>query len=71
MSIDPVTGGGTADRSLQMSKFLADFGVETTLLTTDIGVKQLHRDDLSKFRLVPLPCLNRRFYIPRLSFASH
>ena len=38
MSLDPATGGGTAERTFQISKFLAKVGIECTVLTTDLGL---------------------------------
>jgi len=35
MSIDPVTGGGTAERTLQISRALNRAGHQCTVLTTD------------------------------------
>lgn len=37
-TIDPVTGGGEAERSFQMSKFLAQSGADCRVLTVDTGL---------------------------------
>ena len=38
MSIDPVTGGGTAERTIQMAKYLLKAGINSSILTSDIGI---------------------------------
>ena len=64
-TLDPVSGGGTAERTFQMSRYLAlDPEVEVTILTLDIGLTEQRCQDLSAVRMVVLPCLNRRFYLP-------
>jgi len=67
--LDPHLGGGTVERTFQMSLQLARQGVECTILTTDIGLTQERLDDLAGVKVVALPCLNRRFYLPRWSKA--
>ncbi|MCP5182214.1 MAG: glycosyltransferase [Pseudomonadales bacterium] len=65
MSIDPVRGGGTAERTVEMSKALAGNGHATTILTLDIGITAARRAELEGVVVVALPCLSRRFYLPR------
>lgn len=67
MSLDPVGGGGTAERTLQVSRALVRAGAECTVLTTDIGIDRTRRQDLSGVEVVALPCLMKRFYIPAVS----
>ncbi|OGP62307.1 MAG: glycosyltransferase [Deltaproteobacteria bacterium RBG_13_49_15] len=67
MSIDPVMGGGTAERTVQMSRFLTKAGMECTILTIDIGLSQERLESLEGTRIVALPCLHKRFYIPRFT----
>lgn len=65
--LDPVTGGGTAERTFQLSRFLSRAGVRTTVATLDIGITQARRDALSGVNVVALPCMNRRYFLPRTS----
>lgn len=70
--LDPVSGGGTAERTLQMARFLCADGVECTLLALDIGDAAL-RERLSLLggvRVVTVPCLFRRFFVPQLGYAK-
>ncbi len=46
LTIDPVSGGGTAERTYQMNRFLAKAGIKCAVLTTDIGVTQDRIDKL-------------------------
>lgn len=66
--LDSVTGGGTAERTYQISRFLAKAGVESTVLTLDIGMDAARRQELSDVRIVTLPCVLRRLFLPRLSW---
>lgn len=67
-TIDPVTGGGEAERTFQMSKALAQSGVDCRILTIDTGLVAERKSFLGEGRVIALPCLVRRFYIPRFSF---
>jgi glycosyltransferase involved in cell wall biosynthesis len=68
MSLDPVTGGGTAERTFQISKYLAKAGIECMVLTTDLGLTQERIKAMGKVRIIALPCLFRRFYVPKFSY---
>ncbi|MFC1829877.1 glycosyltransferase [Thermodesulfobacteriota bacterium] len=67
MSIDPVTGGGTAERIVKIAKYLSRRGVKSSLLTSDIGVDEKLRNSLSGVELHVMPNLNRRYYLFRFS----
>ena len=67
MSIDPVKGGGTAERTLQISRTLAKMGHHCTILTTDAGLCPDYIRNCEKFdfEVVVLPSLWERFYLSR------
>ncbi len=58
------TGGGTAERTFQMSRHLGMREVKTTVLTLDIELDEFRKQALAPAKVVTLPCLWRRFYIP-------
>ena len=62
--LDPRSGGGTAERTLQLSRFLSRAGVDCTVVTLDIGITEQRMRALENTKLVALPCLNRRYFIP-------
>ena len=64
MSLDPVTGGGTAERTLQVSKALARDGVDCSILTTSQGLPESLRH-LEGIDLNVFACWSERFYLPR------
>jgi glycosyltransferase involved in cell wall biosynthesis len=68
--LDPVFGGGTAERTYQMSKALAQAGVDCTILTTDVGLREDRIASLEGVRVVALPCLFRRFFVVRFSWVE-
>lgn len=68
--LDPVSGGGTAERTFQLARFLAAAGADCTVLTLDIGVSAERHSGLGGARLVTLPCRNARFFVPRVSTAQ-
>ncbi len=70
MSIDPVTGGGTAERTLQMSIHLAKKGVKCSILTTDTGLNPEYITDIERkgVNIYALRALSRRFHLPECSF---
>jgi glycosyltransferase involved in cell wall biosynthesis len=67
-TIDPVTGGGEAERSFQMSKFLIQSGADCRVLTIDTGLSAERKNFIGEGRVTALPCILRRFYIPKFSF---
>ena len=70
-SIDPVSGGGTATRTVQLARSIKkDFEVECIILTTDQGLDETSKQQYSELKTVILPCLNDRFYIPYFSWAK-
>lgn len=58
------TGGGTAERTFQMSRFLASQGAQCTVLTMDIELDAQRVSDLAPASVVALPCLWKRYYVP-------
>jgi len=69
MFIAPVTGGGMAERTFQISKFLAKVdGIECTVLTTDLELTQERIKEMDEVNVIALPCLFRRFYVPKFSY---
>lgn len=68
MSLDPVAGGGTAERTFQMSRFLAKAGIECIVLTTDLGLTPKRIKDMDGVKVVAFPCLVKRFYVPKISY---
>jgi len=68
ISLDPVNGGGTAERTFQMSRFLAKAGADCSILVTDLGLTPERLKELQGIEVLAYPCLSRRFYIPRGSY---
>jgi glycosyltransferase involved in cell wall biosynthesis len=68
-SIDLRSGGGTAERTSQMSRALAQAGVQCTILTLDIAVAPERVAYLRPAVVVALPCLWRRFNVPEGGWA--
>ncbi len=62
--LDPLSGGGTSERTTQISRFLVKAGVETTVLALNIGIDKVQIDQLDKVKLVAVPCVNKRFFVP-------
>ena len=61
--LDPILGGGTAERAFQMSRFLARAGASCTVLTLDLGLKAERLTLLQPATAVVLPCTNPRYYL--------
>lgn len=70
LSLDPKNGGGSVERTIQMSRFLAQAGARCTVLTSDQGLTSERRQALNEMgvELVALPCLNERFYLTSLPY---
>jgi glycosyltransferase involved in cell wall biosynthesis len=68
--LDPITGGGTAERTFQMSRALARAGIECTILTTDIGLTVDRTRQLGNVRVIALPCVSKRFFVVKFSWSQ-
>lgn len=68
--LDPVYGGGTAERTYQMSKAFVRVGTECAILTTDIGLRDERINSLAGVEVVGLSCIFKRFYVVRFSWAK-
>ncbi len=68
-TLDPERGGGTAERTLQISRALTRAGHRCTILTTTAGLSTAYLEQCGKWGLdvVALPSLWERFYLPKPS----
>lgn len=66
--IDTVTGGGTAERTVQMSRHQSMEGHEVTILTTDFGIDSGQLKGLDNVFLEVLTCFEYRFFTPKLNW---
>ncbi len=69
-TLDPVSGGGTAERTFQMSRFLARGGIECTVLTTAPGFDAQRAADLTGVKVVTVSLLWQRFFVPRVAWSG-
>ncbi len=68
MALDAFSGGGTAERTFQISRFLAAKHIHCTVLALDLGKTSIiAAQALSNVHVILLPCLSKRFYIPLIS----
>lgn len=68
--LDPVTGGGTAERTFQLARFLTKLDMESGILTLDIGDTGPYESLLTIEKIFKLPCINQRYYI-HISWPFH
>jgi glycosyltransferase involved in cell wall biosynthesis len=68
--MDAETGGGNAERVLQLSKAFARAGATASVLTLDIGLTSSRQAAFGPVRIIALRCLQRRFLIPATSKAE-
>jgi glycosyltransferase involved in cell wall biosynthesis len=66
--LDPVPGGGTAERTLQLSRAMASRGADCAVLSLDIGVNGTLRSKVGNVRVITLPCRIERYFLPSLSW---
>lgn len=69
MTLDPVSGGGSAARTLETARVLADLGVTSAVATSDEGTEAL-RGRLGRVTLVVLPVTAGRFRLPIGGFGA-
>jgi glycosyltransferase involved in cell wall biosynthesis len=63
VTIDPVNGGGTAERIVQLSRCFARLGHDCALLTLDLGISAERLRALEGIDLIALPCPLPRYYL--------
>ncbi|MBU4446391.1 glycosyltransferase family 4 protein [bacterium] len=68
MFFEPLTGGGSVERTFQMSRHLVKAGMECCILTTDIGLTPEREHSIKGVKIIALPSLLKRFYVPKLSY---
>ncbi len=68
--LDPRIGGGTVERTSQMSRHLVKAGVECSVLTSSCGMSEDRVACMPGVSVTALPCLNQRFQLPRLSLGK-
>jgi glycosyltransferase involved in cell wall biosynthesis len=61
--LDPITGGGTAERTIQLTRFLIKQGAECAVLTLGIGEKIPSESELEGARIFKLTCFNHRYFL--------
>lgn len=66
-NFDPVTGGGEAERTFQMNGALRASGLVAQVLTIDTALSDHRKTAFGQEGVVALPCLLRRFYVPKVS----
>lgn len=69
-AIDPVSGGGTGERTCQMGRALSRAGADCTIVTLDIGKTWQRKGQLPGVRVEALACIMRRFYLPVFTLAQ-
>ncbi len=69
-SLDFRTGGGTAERTFQMSRTLARQGVECAVLTVDTGLGATRVLALHPAKVVAIPLFWMRFYVPKIRWRT-
>jgi len=69
MSVDPVLGGGTVERTRQLAKELQKLpDTKAKVLSTTAGLND--KATLEDDQFILLPCLSQRWYIPTPSFGT-
>ncbi len=69
-SLDFQTGGGTAERTFQMSRHLAGAGVKCTVLTIDTGLDESRLSAMNPAEAMVVPLLQRRFLVPLIRWKA-
>ena len=63
-NIDEMTGGGATERTRQLSFHLSNLGHDVTVLTTNYNLSASNIASLGAAKLIAIPCLIKRFYVP-------
>jgi len=63
MTLDAINGGGTAERTFQLARFMARQDVETTVLTLDVGLSPERVAALAPATATVLHCMIPRYFL--------
>jgi|TARA_B100000767_G_scaffold91219_1_gene87649 glycosyltransferase involved in cell wall biosynthesis len=64
-TLDSILGGGTAERTMQMSRYLSmEKKIVVSVLTLNIGITDQVKNKLTGVNLITIPCINNRFLVP-------
>ena len=63
-------GAGTAERTIQMNRSLEQCGVQSKILTLNIGLDHLRLKALEPAKLIVVPCAWERFYVPSFCWST-
>ena len=70
MALDPINGGGTAERTFQISKALARVGTNCAVLTTNTGLCQDRINGMPGVKIIALPNIFARYHLPGFSYGA-
>ena len=70
ISLDTKSGGGTAERTFQMTYWLNHLGIDCKVLVLDLGSSGERIIKIPDNKILKLKCINKRFYIPAISIRS-
>lgn len=65
-TLDPIAGGGTAERTYHLSRHLALAGFPCSVLTLDLGLTEERIAALAPAQVTALHCISPRFFLFRL-----
>ncbi len=66
-TLEAITGGGAAERTIQMSRYLSKVrGVKVSILTLNLGITNEVKNKLADINLIEVPCINKRFLMPSI-----
>ncbi|MGE5410326.1 MAG: glycosyltransferase [Clostridiales bacterium] len=65
-TIDPIKGGGTAERTVQLARAWVKEGIDCSILSTNIGLQDAYLSSFKSenLKVYVLPILNKKFYLP-------
>lgn len=63
--IDPIAGGGTAERTLQLTRAMAATSINCRLVALDLHQSNSFPDVKPNVELILIPCMNERYFVPR------
>ena len=67
MTINSLWGGGSAERTFQITKHLSNRGIDCKVLTLDIGLTSEVLKALPNVKVISIPCILDRFFVPKIS----
>ena len=67
IAINSIYGGGSAERIFQLSREFSKIGIDSEVLTLDLGLTKDILRSLKAVKVHSIPCVSERIFLPKIT----